>query len=391
MTTSIVKRSNSQSFESGGEEVSRPPLRAVRGKKSIEQWITERANDPDKEGALVALVLEHLVGSAGEVLHEKKVGQNPLDIPATAKLIYDIAQTFCQDLTGNHLFRIQAFYDGNPQPQAKHIFAIAGQQDTEFLGQESPDQKGLLAHGLGYSSKTMELALRQMQLSNEIMNENARIMANTVSRLTAENFQAFEALKNFLVEREMAKGNREFENLKYQRASAEREKYISMALPLLNQLTGRKIVPTTTEDSQIIESISKLDGATLTKMLTALQSEPALLATVASRLDEIIGSDGKVDHSREEKLAKSLPAEDDFETLPAHVDEPVVVQQQPDERDALIAELKSKNEASDIELAHHRQLVTELQERMTALETPVQKATIKKATVKKVPTKKGKS
>jgi hypothetical protein len=383
MTTSIVKRSNSQTFEPGDDGMSRPPMRVVRGKKSIEQWIVERASDPDKEGALSCLMLEHLVGNSGDVLHEKKVGQNPLDIPATSKLIYDIAQTFCQDLTGNHLFRIQAFYGENPQPQAKHIFAIAGQQDTEFLGQESPDQKGLLAHGLGYSSRTMELSLRQMAMSNEIMNENARIMANTVSRLTAENFQAFEVLKNFLVEREMAKGNREFENLKYQRASAEREKYISMALPLLNQLTGKKIVPTSTEDSSIMETISKLDAATLTKLLGALQSEPALMATVASRLDEIVGSDGKSDHSREEAVVKSLPAEDDFESLPAHVETV-----EPDTRDALIAELKAAKEASDAELAEHRQLVVELQERMSKLETP--KATPVAKVVKKSVVKKGK-
>jgi hypothetical protein len=385
MTTSIVKRSNSQSFESGDDSMSRPPLRAVRGKKSIEQWISERANDPDKEGQLSALVLEHLVGSSGEVLHEKKVGQNPLNIPDTARLLFDIGTTFCQDLTGNHLFRIRAFYGTDQQPQAQHIFAIAGQQDSEFLGQESPDAKGLLAHGLGYSSRTMELALKQMSLSNEIMNENARIQANTISRLTAENFQAFEALKGYLVERDLAKGNRDFENLKYQRASAEREKYISMALPLLNQLTGRKIVPTTTEDSAIMETISKLDGATLTKVLSALQAEPALMATVASRLDEIIGTEGKTDNSREEKLAKSLPAEDDFESLPAHVEEPVVVQSQPDERDAVIAELQAAKEAADDELAQHRQLVIELQERMAALEAP--KLTPKK----KVSIKKGKS
>jgi hypothetical protein len=375
MSTNLVRRTNSQTFESGEDNQSRPPLRAIRGKKSIEQWIAERANDPDKEGALGALTLEHLVGSSGEVLHEKKVGQNPLNIPDTAKLVYDIAQTFCQDLSGNHLFRIRAFYGDNPQPQAQHIFAVAGQQDTEFLGQESPDAKGLLAHGLGYSSRTMELALKQMALSNEIMNENARIMATTVSRLTAENFQAFEVLKNFLVEREMSKGNREFENLKYQRASAEREKYIAMALPLLNQLTGKKIVPTTTEDSSIMETISKLDAATLTKLLSTLQGEPALLATVASRLDEIIGSDGKVEHKREETVAKVLPAEDDFESLPAHIDEPVVVQQQPDERDALIKQLQADKEAADEKLA-------ELQERMTALEAP--KTPIKKKVVKKV-------
>lgn len=381
MTTSIVKRTNSQTFESGEDSQSRPPLRAVRGKKSIEQWITERANDPDKQGALTALTLEHLVGSSGEVLHEKKVGQNPLNIPDTARLVFDIAQTFCQDLSGNHLFRIRAFYESDPQPQAQHIFAIAGQQDTEFLGQESPDQKGLLAHGLGYSSRTMELALKQMALSNEIMNENARIMANTVSRLTAENFQAFEVLKNFLVERETAKGSRDFENLKYQRASAEREKYIAMALPLLNQLTGKKIVPTSTEDSSIMETISKLDAGTLTKLLSALQGEPALLATVASRLDEIVGSDGKVDHSREEKIAKALPPEDDFESLPAHVDEPVVVQQVPDERDATITELRAAKEAADAELAKQHELTTELQKRMAALEVP---KVIKKKPVKKV-------
>ena len=341
--SNIIKRSQFEPEDDGN----RPPLRAVRGKKTIEQWLQERAADVDKESALSALVLEHLIGTAAEPLHTRKVGSNVLDIKETARLFLDVATSYCQDLTGNHTFRILAFYGDEQQPQARHIFAVAGQQDPEFLGQESPDQKGLLSHGLAYSSKLIQMSMNQMAQLFESVNENMRIMSTANSRLLAENYQAFEVVKTMLLDKAVSEREQNLELAKYQRQSGERQQFLQMIPGLVNQVTGRKIFPDSVEDSSIIEGIAKLDPDDLAKLVSVVSKKPALMATLASRLNEVNDSKQQP-HTAEEKLAKVLPPEDDFESLPPKTEDAVIEPEPPpvnrelDDAKARIAELESK-------------------------------------------------
>jgi hypothetical protein len=321
----IIRRPQTQTAEFDTKEDNggyRPPLKSVRSKKTIERWIMDRLSDPDKDGALTSLILEKVIGTNGTVLHSKNIGQNPVNAPDLGRMFYDIAQTDCQDLTGNHTYRLSAFYSNRNQPEAFYNFTLAGQQDPEFMSSESPTREGFLTHGLNYATRTMNKALEQMTISAEINNETMRIQQTMNSRLMVENHSAYEMMKDLLLERAMRENAQKFEEIKYARSSAERKEWLGMLMPVVNRVTGREVFPYNSEDSAIMKQIANLSEEKLMQLAGVLQDNPKLLALVAARLEQLVEGEGKTPKQREERLASKTDPESDFErALPPKGDE----------------------------------------------------------------------
>lgn len=307
--SNIVKRP--QSFEPKDDSNPTPHVRVLRGKKTIDQWIADRLNDPDKDGPLTSLVLENMVGSSGQQLHVKNIGQGVCDPNQVGKMFYDIAQTYCQDLSGNFTFRILAFY-GHEQPEAMHIFAVAGQQDPGYLSNESPTKEGLLSQGMGWSSRSLEMTLRH---TNQLLESNAetlRVLSSANSRLLTENYSAFETLKDVMLQMMMQQNNMEFEKFKYERATKERQKFLGMIPPLVNTVTGKPVFPVDSENNSLVEGLADLDEEDLEKIASVIQKKPALLALFASRIEKVVDAKLAPVHKKEEKIVGTSNLENEL-------------------------------------------------------------------------------
>ena len=327
----IIRSPSSSPFtETDDSTNARPQLRLTKGKKTLDRWIAERLSDLDKDGALSHLALEHVAGNmSSQVLHTKRVGnqdQNPKEIAA---LLIDVAQTFCQDLTNVHYFRVLAFYSGSEQSEGVYNFALNGRQDFDsMMASEGPNKEGLLSQGMNWSHRALSLALTQTAVCLEANNKTVQMLVQNNANLMEENHKAYEVLKGLMLEKALAENNNELAKEKYKRDSEERKKFIGMIPPLANQITGHPIFPQTTEDSSIVEQLADLDEDDLVKITSVLQKKPILLAALASRFNQIADKNIVPNNTAEEKALAKVDGESDFETVIVRREQPP---SQPDE------------------------------------------------------------
>jgi hypothetical protein len=293
----------------------RPNL--VKGKNTLERWITERLCDQDKDGPLTQLVLEHVAaGASSQTLHTKRIGNqdhNPKDI---ANLFLDVAQTFCQDLPNVHYFRVLAFFNNSEQAESIYNFPLNGRQDFDSLmASEGPNKEGLLSQGMNWSHRALSLALTQTAVCLEANNKTVRMLVENNANLMEENHKAYEVLKNVLLEKQLAENNGELALIKYKRETDERKKLIGMIPPLVNQVTGQPIFPQGAEDSAIMEQLADLDESDLNVITSVLQKKPMLLAAVANRFNQIADKSIEPTSKKEETALAKIDAESDFETV----------------------------------------------------------------------------
>jgi hypothetical protein len=352
-------------FDEGSE---RSFVRASRGKKTIEQWLSEKANDADKKLPLSNIVLEHIVNGSATQIHNKSVGQNPFDAREVAKTFYDIAVTDCQDLSGNHTYRILVFYGDDAQPAARHMFNVQGQLDPDFLASEAPNQNGLLSHGMAYSGKALSLAFAQIAQLVDSTNEQLRILSTSNARLIQENMSTFEVVKSMLVEKIESENSKSLELMKYQRSSEERKRWMSQIPAIVNSITGRKIL---SEENSLIDQFASLPPESLEQLQSVLAVNPQLLSQLGTRIEQALNEKEKPEHAREEEISRQLPPEDELAALPSKR----VVEQE---------RLEKENAELRAELAEMKNAISEL---TAALKAPT--PTVEPKALKKAPTKKG--
>jgi hypothetical protein len=348
-----------------------PSLQMVRSKKTLEQWIKERACDPDKDGQLSAVALEHLSGNVGTVLHRKVIGQNSINPKEIAEMFLDIARTHCQDLEGNHTFRFSAFYSNLEQAEAVYLFALQGQRQSDYLGNESPTKEGLLSHGLGYATRTTERAysaidsaMMRMNALLDSTNQTMQILQSGHTRLMVENHTAYEMMKQLLLDKAMSEHQMEFEKFKYERATGERAKWLRMGMAAVNQISGREVFPSAEADHGLMEELADLPEDKLQKLTEALQDKPALLALIASRLEQVVDGGKKLTHHVEEKALAATNVEVELgeeEAIGCRAS--AVGQQEPQEaigcRQSAVGQQVLESPSQDIQVSETKSVVLE--------------------------------
>ena len=199
-------------------------FRTVRGKKTLHDWIRSQLIRDDQDGFVTSIVLEHQIAPERyEVHHTVTLGQANADPLELGKLFWDIAETFCQDLPGNHFFRLLVFWNNQPERGAVHPFVVGGQINPQLLAADAVNEKGLLQSGMHYAQQTQDLYLRHMDALLTRMNETMMVMSSSQSKLMDENQKAYEACKTLLLDQERNSHGFEMERMKYARNSKERQ------------------------------------------------------------------------------------------------------------------------------------------------------------------------
>jgi hypothetical protein len=278
-------------------------------KKTLGDWISDAANDSDKEGALTAIVLCHMQGMQRQEIHTSKFGlstsRSPHDVGAMLK---KKAEEFCQDMPGVQMFQLLAFYGGRGEPEATHPFAInVNNYGENGLSTENPTSQGTLQQQMRHGEMLVQQVYRRQQAQDEysirmtdgFMNMFSRMMEH-LDKSVERQIEATNIAMDLMQRAKDRDHEQRMQQLQFERSTAERKKWLAFAPPLINQLLGREVFPQSTEDSalveQIIDAIKPEDLAKLSGLLP-----PEMWGPLASRFQKTI--DRK---TKEESEAKAL-------------------------------------------------------------------------------------
>lgn len=284
-------------------------LRKSTNRKTLAQWIKEAINDPDKDGPLTMMALVHMVGQQQKELHTTKFAPGK-DWKETdlADMFRGKAETYCQDLPGLQTFQLLAFYGGRSEPEAFLPFVINVNADVgNGLATEAPTEQGKTQQSMRHTEMLLQQVYRRQQVMDDFTMSMIERLGGMVEKLTHENQEAFSVMKELLMEQATKTHEHKMAQLKFERDTAERKKWLSYAPPLLNTLLGREVFPQATADTALIESVADaLTEEDIHKLAGSLK--PELWGPLAYRMHQYMQKKNK--ELEQQKAAAALVSPD---------------------------------------------------------------------------------
>jgi len=230
-----------------------------RKRKTLDQWIAEALNDPDKAQPCSAIALMYVVnGIPVKEIHTTRllngVAWKPVDL---ANLMFGKAEVYAQDLNGVQHFMLQAFY-GTEKPEAFQPFKVNGELGMDQVMQsETPDARGQTSQGMRHIEAMMQMNFQQSSMLHVRMATMFETMANMNIRLMAENADAFEVVKDLMKAQIQQTHEMRMKELDFTRSTNERAALMKIAPALVNTIAGTEVFPQATEDTAIVETLAE--------------------------------------------------------------------------------------------------------------------------------------
>jgi hypothetical protein len=313
-------------------------LPGFQGPKNLIQWLNTALAGVDKvklDGSPASCIGFSLVHVAGTVagggiekeIHAVNIGGKKFDDAAVSQLaetLYGTAQTDAQNLTGSQQYIIYAIYEeqGAGPPKARYPLRINGHivNSPGDVSTEAPTEEGRrmqrMRHDEGYSQ------MLTVGLANLINQQNAFITIQNQALIekTRENINLMEATNRLLVERVTMDREHELKVLTAQRNQALIEGAVKLAPALMNQITGREIVPQATADTAIIEAVAEAlsDPETMQQALPLVAKLPAAAQGVLmSRLQQV----AEAKKTAEDRVRNALGKMDPIKLTQAEIED----------------------------------------------------------------------
>lgn len=255
-------------------------------RKTMDHWIRESLTDPDKDGPCTMLSLVHMVGMQQKEIHTTRLGGGKSwTEKQLSELFRDKASTYAQDLPGVQTFNVLAFYGGRTTPEASFPFLVNPEAAQHGLATESPTEMGRLQQKMRHEEAGMQQIYRRQQVLDEYSLGIIEKQGVMIAGLLEENRDAFQIVKEMLMEQATQRHTREMERLQFERATAERKKLMAFVPPLVNTVTGKEVFPQSTSDSALIEMAAETLSEDKIQQLAAILP-PELLGPLAARMAE---------------------------------------------------------------------------------------------------------
>lgn len=224
-------------------------------RKTLEAWLYEALADKDKGVQCSMIALMHMVGSVGKELHSKKTHPD-MNVKELAELFRGKAETYAQDLPGNQMFQILAFY-GKGEPEAFFPFSLNGNFGESGLATEGPDAKGALQQLMRQNEMQFQLNMRQTISLFEASQRMIDSMSRREEKLLKENHDSLEIMREVILRQVADNHTQKMTEMEYERSTAERKKLMGFIPPLVNTVTGKEIFPQATSDTALVETITE--------------------------------------------------------------------------------------------------------------------------------------
>jgi hypothetical protein len=257
----------------------------ARKRITIEQWISDALSDGEKGKPCSAFSLVHIKGVGQEEVYTKQITA-PVQPKQLAEFFIDRATGFAQDLPGMQTFRMLAFY-GSSEPQAALPFTVAdgeltGGGESPFAKHE-PTQAGLLGQLMKHNEQVMGM---MVDLTKSLAVQSIAHEAEMRKEVNDAQMIVRDVIMNMRKEAHEMR----MSELAFARSTEDR-RLLGKALPtIINQLSGREVIPEAHADSELLDAIAAKIKPHMLQQLIALgildTNEAALLTARFARATE---------------------------------------------------------------------------------------------------------
>jgi len=219
-------------------------------------WIRMALNDPDY-GQPAQITLAHMVGDQPKEIHSLKIIPGlPRDPDEIAKLFDDRAAYYCQDLPGAQTFNIIVFYgEGASIRQQALPFTKTGAGSQIGILTESPDERGKTQMGMRHVEMLGSGYFRGNQIALETLASIIREQREDNRGLRRDVQEAWGVVRQVMLDTVEIQHKHRMEELKFQRASEDRKMIMRMLPAVINEATGKQILPQSTVDSTMMDAV----------------------------------------------------------------------------------------------------------------------------------------
>jgi len=273
----------------------------ARKRITIEQWISDALSDGEKGKSCSAFSLVHIKGVGQEEVYTKQITA-PVQPKQLAEFFIDRATGFAQDLPGMQTFRMLAFY-GSSEPQAALPFTVAdgeltGGGESPFAKHE-PTQAGLLGQLMKHNEQVMGM---MVDLTKSLAVQSIAHEAEMRKEVNDAQMIVRDVIMNMRKEAHEMR----MSELAFARSTEDR-RLLGKALPtIINQLSGREVIPEAHADSELLDAIAAKIKPHMLQQLIALgildTNEAALLTARFARATE--------ERRKEIEALKTVPPEE---------------------------------------------------------------------------------
>lgn len=223
---------------------------------SHDKWIAEVVNELQDGAPCSSLSVSHREGSLTKEIYSiiitKDTKINPMEV---SELLRKKAENHVQDLPGNQLFELQARYGGRSDCSVRLPFRISGTSEAMYGETEPPTPEGKQMQSMRWGEFGHQFWAKQVTELVRIGIDRERVLSDTVQKLTVENREAFDLLKNAILQQASNQHQYRLEEMRFQRESMVYSELARYAPALLNTVTGRELIPQSSADSALVESM----------------------------------------------------------------------------------------------------------------------------------------
>jgi hypothetical protein len=210
----------------------------------IQQQLTRYIEEDDDQFKVTSFALFHLRnGTSEEELHTVSIGSKQWEAKVLAERFDSMASTHASGLSGRQQYIIKCTL-ANEAPCPPFTLPKAGEILDIGLGTEGPTPVGHTAQMMRHNESLMRISLFNTEkLVEQMANMNLQLM-ETNTKLMNQNAEAFEAVKELIIEKAETEHKDQASLLEYQRKTQERQVVLNLLPGILNKLTGGKLLPT---------------------------------------------------------------------------------------------------------------------------------------------------
>jgi hypothetical protein len=220
-------------------------------------------------------------GGEVEVYGVKLAKGQQWDGEVLATLFREKAEHHVQDIPGSQRFYILAFY-GRSEPQARLPFVVNNSAELTSGETEAPTNEGKLSQsmrqgevGFQFWAKMVHENVRMSMEMNESLSRENRELRN-------ENRDAVTVIKDIILQQASNSHQYRLKELEYARQTDERKMLMRYGGAILNEVTGKEIIPQAVADTSLLELFFEKVGEEQIKQLSGLLP-PELMGPLAAR------------------------------------------------------------------------------------------------------------
>lgn len=276
----------------------------MSGKRSIDKWIQEVLNDPNKPKCTHIICYHKVLQSIQEV-YNQRIGEDGADPKRLAEIFVGKAENHVNDVPNSQLFYLRA-YHGTDLDYQQFSFRVDGGSDLGAGESEPATKEGALAQTMRHTEANFKIHSIGI---GSLVSQQHTLLQTTMEQLravTQENFDSMRVVKEVMLAQIEMHHNNSMREIDARRNNRIVEQLVKYMPTLANTMTGENIFPQETADTALLETIFEKITPEQIKLLGNFLP-PEVYGPLADRAAKYLEEKKKVEESAEKVLTTRKP------------------------------------------------------------------------------------